>query len=140
MLKYCIISILSLATANDYGQTKVISLNDTSFDEEIGKYDYLLVEFFAPWCHHCVALAPEYEKAAKLLSTGEPPLYLAKVDATVNKEVSNRFHVQGYPTMILFKDGKKHMDYPMDGSRKGDGIAIWMLKVSAKPKDQKAAA
>ena len=74
MIKYCIAIVFSFVSANDYGKSKVVSLNDTSFDEEIGKYEYLLVEFFAPWCHHCVALAPEYEKAAKLLSTGTPPL------------------------------------------------------------------
>jgi len=36
---------------------------------------------------------------------------------------------------MLFRNGTKWKDYPMDGSRKGDGIAIWMLKTTAKPKE-----
>ena len=115
-------------------ESLVVSMNDDNFDEKIKEYDWILVEFFAPWCHHCVALAPEYEKAAKMLSTSKPPQSLAKVDATVNNKLANRFEIQGYPTMILFKDGKKYMNYPDNGSRKADGIGIWVLQHTKKKK------
>ena len=47
----------------------------------------------------------EYEKAAKQLEEAEPPVKLAKVDATVHKELGTRFGVKGYPTLKFFKKG-----------------------------------
>jgi thiol-disulfide isomerase/thioredoxin len=52
---------------------------------------------------HCKTLAPEYVKAAKKLAENTPPYYIAKVDATENKKVAERFGVKGFPTLKFFK-------------------------------------
>lgn len=52
---------------------------------------------------HCKSLAPEYAKAAKKLGAMDPPYYIAKVDATENKALGERFGVRGFPTLIFFK-------------------------------------
>lgn len=84
----------------------VIILNDSNFDEELSKHEFLLVEFYAPWCGHCKALAPEYAKAAQRLAQNNPPYYLAKVDATESKQIAERFAVKGFPTLFFFKKGQ----------------------------------
>jgi len=81
----------------------VLVLTDSNFDEELAKHDFLLVEFYAPWCGHCKSLAPEYVKAAEVLKNNDPSYYVAKVDATANEELAQRFGIKGFPTLFFFK-------------------------------------
>ena len=52
---------------------------------------------------HCKKLAPEYEQAAETLAKNDPPFFVAKVDATEQKKVSEEFGIQGFPTLKWFK-------------------------------------
>ncbi|CAH1788364.1 unnamed protein product [Owenia fusiformis] len=105
----------------------VLTLTKDNFDETVNDADLILVEFYAPWCGHCKQLAPEYEKAAKRLETADPPIPLAKVDATTEPDLAKRFDVSGYPTLKLFRKGK---DYEYKGPREQYGIYDYMLKQS----------
>ena len=69
-------------------------------------------------CGHCKKLAPEYEEAATALATSDPPIKLAKVDATEEKELGDRFGVTGYPTLKMFRKGK---EYDYSGPREAGG-------------------
>jgi protein disulfide-isomerase A1 len=101
----------------------VIVLTDQNFDEVIAKNDHLLVEFYAPWCGHCKKLAPEFAKAAETLRADN--LYIAKLDATEQKEVAKRFDISGYPTLKFFIKGQP-MDY--EGGRTASEIVSWIRK------------
>jgi protein disulfide-isomerase A1 len=52
---------------------------------------------------HCKKLAPEFAGAAQELATRDPPLSIAKVDVTENKELGERFGIKGFPTLKFFK-------------------------------------
>ena len=52
---------------------------------------------------HCKKLTPEYAAAAAKLGALDPPRFLAKVDATENKEVAERHAVKGFPTLFFYK-------------------------------------
>lgn len=84
---------------------EVIVLTDADFDRKVyGSKDIWMIEFYAPWCGHCKALQPEWDQAAADM---KGQVKFAKVDATENQQLAQRFQVQGYPTIKYFDYGSK---------------------------------
>jgi thioredoxin 1 len=73
-------------------------------DELIQSREPILVDFWAPWCGPCRAMAPALEAVAQKLA-GAAKVYKMNVDD--NPSASPRFNVKGIPTLILFKDGRE---------------------------------
>ncbi|XP_034687822.1 protein disulfide isomerase-like 1-4 [Vitis riparia] len=116
---------------SDYGkysqpeidEKDVVVLKERNFSDVIENNQYVMVEFYAPWCGHCQALAPEYAAAATELK--EEKVVLAKVDATEESELAHEYDIQGFPTVYFFIDGV-HKPYP--GQRTKDAIITWIKK------------
>ena len=81
--------------------------------------DDVLVEFYAPWCGHCKALAPKYDQLAEELKNVKG-LVIAKVDATAN-EIEG-VQIKGFPTLKFFKNGSKRQPIDYSGEREVDGF------------------
>eukprot|EP01147_Barroeca_monosierra_P001726 gene1726-4846_t len=109
---------------------QVITLTEDNFDEVVNSADLILVEFYAPWCGHCKRLAPEYEKAARDLWNSSPRIPLAKVDATAETNLAQRFEISSYPTLNIFRKGKK---YEYTGGRDRSAIVKEMLELASPP-------
>jgi protein disulfide-isomerase A1 len=118
---------IALALAAIPTEEGVLVLDDGNFDDALKENSLILVEFYAPWCGHCKALAPEYAKAAQKLAAQNSPVKLAKVDATEAKDLGTRFQVQGFPTLKFFRDGKPS-EY--QGGRTEAEIVSWVTKKS----------
>ena len=125
-MKLCFILALALvAFAEIPEEEDVLVLDDTNIDEALETYSEILIEFYAPWCGHCKSLAPEYAKAAAKLKKNDPPIRIAKCDATVATASASKYGVQGFPTLKYFIN-KNPSEY--NGGRTEDTIVSWIMK------------
>ncbi|OAQ63360.1 protein disulfide-isomerase precursor [Pochonia chlamydosporia 170] len=117
-------ALASLASAED--KSDVHQLTEKTFDEFVKANPLVLAEFFAPWCGHCKALAPEYEEAATSLK--EKNIKLAKIDCTEEADLCQKHGVEGYPTLKVFRGADNVAPY--NGQRKAAAITSYMVKQS----------
>jgi protein disulfide-isomerase A1 len=94
-------SLIALVLAAVAAASDVHDLKKDTFDSFIKDNGLVLAEFFAPWCGHCKALAPEYEEAATTLK--EKNIALAKIDCTEEADLCQKYGVEGYPTLKVFR-------------------------------------
>ncbi|KAF9485311.1 protein disulfide isomerase [Pholiota conissans] len=119
------LALVALALAEEASPSDVLSLTASTFESTVNAEPLILVEFFAPWCGHCKALAPHYEEAATALK--EKNIKIAKVDCVDEADLCQSKGIQGYPTLKVYRNGEA-TDY--NGPRKADGIISYMVKQS----------
>ena len=82
----------------------MLEVTDATFNEVVLKAELpVLVDFWAPWCGPCRALAPVLEELAKDL---EGQAIIAKVNVDENQALPAKFAIRSIPTLILFNKGE----------------------------------
>lgn len=82
----------------------VANVTDSTFEQEVLKADIpVLVDFWAPWCGPCKAVAPVVEDLSKEY---EGRLKVVKLNTDENPKTSQAYKIHGIPSLFLFKSGQ----------------------------------
>ncbi|KAG5982638.1 hypothetical protein E4U55_001618 [Claviceps digitariae] len=85
-----------------------IDLTAESFQKLVTQtQDAWFIKFYAPWCHHCQAMAPTWQQLAK---TMRAKLNIGEVNCDKEPRLCKDVHAASYPTIIFFK-GAERADY-----------------------------
>ena len=82
---------------------------DNDFEEQVIQRSHqqlVLLDIWADWCPPCLVIAPVL---AQLVEENEGAVALAKIEADEghNMKIAGRYHVRGFPTIILFSKGEE---------------------------------
>jgi thioredoxin 1 len=85
-------------------ETTIITISDDTFEETVLKADLpVLVDYWAPWCGPCKAIAPILEEVATQYNG---KVNIAKLNIDDHPDTAPKYGVRGIPTLMLFKNGK----------------------------------
>ena len=79
-----------------------LHLTGSTFDDVVKTGDLVLVDFWAPWCGPCKALAPVLDEIARELA-GQATV--GKLDVEADPAIADRFGVKALPSLLFFKNG-----------------------------------
>jgi thioredoxin 1 len=78
----------------------VVELTKDNFEEVVTNNEFVIVDFWAPWCGPCRSFAPTYEK----VSEDHPDVVFAKVNTEDEQEIAGHFQIRSIPTLMIFRD------------------------------------
>ena len=83
---------------------KIVHVTDASFDQEVLKSPTpVLIDFWAPWCAPCRAIAPIIDDLAGEYSGR---LKVVKMNVDDNPQTPGRYGVRGIPNLLIIKGGQ----------------------------------
>ena len=78
----------------------VLELTQDIFEPTILNNDFIIIDFWAPWCAPCRAFAPVFEAAAEK----HPGIVFAKVNTEEEQEIAGNFQIRSIPTLMIFRE------------------------------------
>lgn len=83
---------------------KVVTLNESNFNDFVDGVVPTLVDFWAAWCGPCKMVSPVVDEIAQMFQEN---LRVGKVNVDENSAIASSYGVMNIPTLILFRNGKE---------------------------------
>ena len=77
-----------------------IELTTDNLVDTINNNDYVVIDFWAPWCGPCQQFGPVYEE----ISEKNPDIVFAKVNTEDQQELAGQFNIRSIPTLMIFRE------------------------------------
>ena len=78
----------------------VVELTKDNFEQVISDNDFVIIDFWAPWCGPCRSFAPTYEK----VSGDHPDIVFAKINTEDEQGIAAHFNIRSIPTLMIFRE------------------------------------
>jgi len=119
--------------------SKVVDLNDGNFEEHVKEGDVWMIDFYTPWCKHCHALKPQYERVAKMFGPKggkakyQKPIKFGAVNCESGAlQLRKTYGITGFPTLKFLKGGPDGKLYEYEGQRNAEDISKHMRAFAKK--------
>ena len=78
----------------------IIELTKDNFEQTAAGHDFIIVDYWAPWCGPCRSFAPVFEKVAE----DHPEILFAKVNTENEQEIAAQFNIRSIPTLMVLRE------------------------------------
>jgi len=77
-----------------------LELTNDNFVDTINNNDFVIIDFWAPWCGPCQSFGPVYEE----ISEKYDDIVFAKVNTQDEQEIAAQFNIRSIPTLMIFRE------------------------------------
>ena len=116
-------------------------MTDDNYDDYVGGKKYVIVKFYTKWCNFCRMLSPEYDKLVDKFNSSRKDIIIGRLEAGSNDIISNKYGINQFPIVALFKPGSKKIFSVFQGIRQSEHLADWINqncpKIEIKEDDNK---
>ena len=103
----------------------VVTLTKANFKQTIEASNFVIVDFWAPWCEPCVEFTPTF----KAVSENHPDIVFGMVDTEADPEISEYFEVSQIPGILIIRDQAGiHTQIDEIGAAALEEIITWARK------------